>query len=425
MLIRNTIIYVLLDVLSKASALIILPLVTKNLSVIDYGIYRVINEFSMLVIMFSTFGIGSAIVRYNFDRLNIKRIYSLGYFTSIMSNFISIIFLVFLNFKYDLDFIVNTVFLLFTFLNIFNSYARIYFTVNQKLKEFSIIKSFELCIFFVSVVSLDYFMYLNIHTLLISMLLMSLINTLLSFMYAKDIMNFKYANSFIHALKKIKTFAFNSYFNSIVRYLNTNSEKFFFLIILTPTKFGLYALATTIGAIVRTAGTAIFLSFGPIYYQNNKDGDKFKNKKIYFLFFLVSPILFIIFLLIVKFSWPYFIDSSFNDSLELVSLISLLYVFEIYYGLSEYYYLQKKDTKFLLKYEFLFFLIYIFTFLFLYFIPNISLTKILLVLNLISIVKLFGIIVRDKKHDLYSLLLIIFINITVILFITYEFGGLA
>ncbi|MBT5491844.1 lipopolysaccharide biosynthesis protein, partial [bacterium] len=417
--IRNTIIYVTLDTITKASALIILPLVTKNISVEDYGIYKIIMEISILVVMFSTFGIGSSIARYNFDKINIKRLYTLGYLTTLLSVPLSIFFLVGLNFKYDIDMVISFIFVGIVFLSIFNSYTRVYFTINKKIKEFSIVKIFELSVFFITVILLDYFDYLSLYTLLISMFMMMFVNTVFSYNYAKDIINMSYKRSFYYSFKKVKRFSLDSYFNGIVKYLNSNLEKFFFVLFLSATQFGIYALAMTIGSIVRTSGTALFLSFAPVYYENHKHERSNKNIQIYKLLFLIAPILFILFLYIVKFLWNYIVDSSYNEAYQYVAVIGFLYILEIYYGLAQYHYFQIKNTKFLLNFEAVFLCIYIFTLTIVYFFSSLDLKNILYILVAISFIKLLVLVLKDKSHDMYKILWLILINVVVLFFISH------
>ncbi|WP_108063729.1 MATE family efflux transporter [Poseidonibacter lekithochrous] len=418
MLVRNTIIYVILDIITKASALIILPLVTKNLSVENYGIYKIIMEMSILVVMISTFGIGSSISRYNFDKINMKRLYLIGYITSFLSIPFSIVFLSVLSFKYDIDIFISLIFSGIVFFTVFNSYTRIYFTINKKIKEFAIIKVFELSIFFISIALLDYFNYLNLYTLLISICGMIFTNTVLSYHYAKEIMNFFYKKSFYLAFKKIKTFSINSYYNGIIKYLNSNLEKFFFVIFLSGTQFGVYALAMTIGSIVRTSGSALFLSFAPIYYENNRQKRIDKNMKIYKLLFLLAPILYILFLYIVKFAWSYIIDNSYSNAYQYVSVLAFLYILEIYYGLAQYYYFQIKNTKFLLNFEIMFFCVYILTLLLVYFLIDLNLENILYLLVFISFIKFILLISKDRCHDMYKMIWLIILNILVLFLIS-------
>lgn len=418
MLIRNTIIYVILDIITKASALIILPLVTKNLSVEDYGIYKIIMELSMLIVMLSTFGIGPSIVRYNFDKLNIKRLYSLGYATTFLSVPFSVLLLILLNFKYNIDIAMSFIFVGMIFFSIFNSYTRVYFTINKKIKEFSIVKVFELSIFFITVILLDYFGDLNLYTLLMAMFMMMITNTVFSYYYAKDIINLSYRKSFFQSFKKVKRFSIDSYFNGIVKYLNLNIEKFFFVFFLSTTQFGIYALAMTIGSIVKTAGTALFLSFAPVYYENHKIEKANKNIQIYKILFLLAPVLFVLFLYIVKFAWNYIVDSAYYEAYQYVSVIAFLYILEIYYGLAQYHYFQIKNTKFLLNFEVVFFCIYIFTLAIVYFFTNLDLTSILYLLVCVSFIKLLVLILKDKSHDMYKILWLIVTNGVMLFFIS-------
>lgn len=419
MLVRNTIIYVILDILTKASALIVLPLVTKNLSVEYYGIYKIIMELSMLIVMLSTFGIGSSIARYSFDKLNIKRLYSLGYATTLLSLPLGILFLIGISFKYNIDMVMSFIFIGIVFFSIFNSYTRVYFTINKKIKEFSIVKVFELSVFFITVILLDYFGHLNLYTLLMAMFMMMITNTVFSYYYARDIINLSYRRSFFQSFKKVKRFSIDSYFNGIVKYLNSNLEKFFFVFFLSTTQFGIYALAMTIGSIIRTSGTALFLSFAPVYYENHKHEKANKNIQIYKILFLIAPVLFVLFLYIVKFAWNYIVDSAYYEAYQYVSVIAFLYILEIYYGLAQYHYFQIKNTKFLLNFEVVFFCIYIFTLAIVYFFTNLDLTTILYLLVLVSLVKFLILILKDKKHDMYKMIWLIVINVVILFFISH------
>ncbi len=419
MLVRNTIIYAILDILTKASALIILPLVTKNLLVENYGIYKIIMEISILVVMLSTFGIGSSIARYNFDKINIKRLYSLGYATTFLSVPLSVLFLIALSFKYNIDLLMSSIFIGMVFFSIFNSYTRVYFTINKKIKAFSIVKVFELSVFFITIILLDHFGSLNLYTLLMAMFMMMLTNTVFSYFYARDIINLSYRRSFFQSFKKVKRFSIDSYFNGIVKYLNSNLEKFFFVFFLSATQFGIYALAMTIGSIVRTSGTALFLSFAPIYYENHKHKRFNKNIQIYKMLFIVAPVLFILFLYIVKFAWHYVVNSAYNDAYEYVSIIALLYVLEIYYGLAQYHYFQIKNTKFLLNFELAFFVIYLFILSIVYFFVNLDLSIILYLLVVVSLAKFLILITKDKNHDMYKIIWLIIINVVILFFISY------
>lgn len=419
MLVRNTIIYVVLDIITKASALIILPLVTKNLSVENYGIYKIIMEISILVVMLSTFGIGSSIARYNFGKINIKRLYSLGYATTFLSVPLSILFLIGLSFKYNIDVLMSSIFIGMVFFSIFNSYTRVYFTINKKIKEFSIVKVFELSVFFITVILLDYFGGLSLYTLLMAMFVMMITNTVFSYYYAKDIINLSYRKSFFRSFKKVKRFSIDSYFNGIVKYLNSNLEKFFFVFFLSTTQFGIYALAMTIGSIIRTSGTALFLSFAPVYYENHKYERSNTNIQIYKMLFIMAPVLFILFLYVVKFVWNYIVDSLYNDAYQYVSMIALLYILEIYYGLAQYHYFQIKNTKFLLNFETTFFGIYVVFLSIVYFFTNLNLATILYLLVLVSLVKLLILILKDKKHDMYKMIWLIVINVVILFFISH------
>nr|WP_249371354.1 oligosaccharide flippase family protein [Vibrio sp. 2-2(8)] len=399
-MIRNTIIYVFLDVLSKASALIILPLVTKSLSVESYGSYKFIMEFSIFVVMISTLGIGSSIARYNFDKLNIKRVYTLGYATSLISIPISLILLAFINYKHNISFSIGFMFTAISFLTMFNSYSRQFFTINKKIKEFSIIKVVELVVFFLSIVAFYYFGMLNIYSLLFSMLMMVTANTVLSLSYASEIINFDYAGSFISVFSKIRKFSIDSYISGVVKYLNLNLEKIFFAFYLTGTGFGIYALAVTIGTVVRTVGVALFLSFAPTYYENHRQGDCVGNQRIFKSLFFLAPILYFVFIILVELGWKYIIDGEYYESKKYVSVISLIYTLEIYYGLTQYYWFQIKNTEFLLKYEVLFFTLYSLCLGSIFVVNTLDLMSILYFIASLTTSKIFILVFYNKDHEL-------------------------
>ena len=66
-MIKNSYVFFLVDLLNKISAFILIPILTKSLSVSDYGLYSLILPISVGIVVISSLGFSSTFARYSYD----------------------------------------------------------------------------------------------------------------------------------------------------------------------------------------------------------------------------------------------------------------------------------------------------------------------------------------------------------------------
>ena len=64
---KNSYLFFLIDLLNKVSAFFILPILTKSLSVSDYGLYSLIMPISIGIVVISSLGFDSTYSRFSYD----------------------------------------------------------------------------------------------------------------------------------------------------------------------------------------------------------------------------------------------------------------------------------------------------------------------------------------------------------------------
>jgi O-antigen/teichoic acid export membrane protein len=353
-MIKNSSIFFLVDVLSKISAIILIPILTKALSVDDYGLYSLILPISIGIVVISSLGFSSTFSRYSFDTAFDQKslLHSFLTITTVSGIIVSVVVSIILVITKTFDTIDSIYICIIGLLISMSSYPRTYFIVEKEKIKFAIYVITQLVVWFLGVYIVWVFYVISVNILLMVMIISYLISTIVAYyLYNNKILifdEFKFRKRYILATHRYRT---SMYGVSLVNFGYQYIDKFLVMTLLSSKFLGLYSLAFAISSVVRSAGVSLQFSLMPDFYKYLDSSDYIKiNKTIKKLALLAIP-LYLLFQVTIYFIWPYFVDIKFVSSIELIPLLSVAFIIDAFSLFNINFLTYKKESNRILKIE--------------------------------------------------------------------------
>lgn len=294
-----------MNIVSKALLIpvsfISVPILTKNLSLEDYGLWGLTISAVSVIIPFSGLGLSSALSRFgpSSDNFELKRSFStlllFKFFTQV---FFGILLLLFSDFISELFFEGNSFLIVFiSILMLVTSIEPLFKRILKVKRKIIHLSSYEIWNgYFTIVIYLIVFSITSsLYTLLVSYILLKIINILiLSFTIRKSI-SVKFWDKDI--IKKYSSYGGFTAVSSICFWLINLSDRFILSYFSSSESVGVYTAAYSIGNIPRTISAAItfifLVSLSKLYDQKQiYEVQKILSNGYLLFLFLILPICF-------------------------------------------------------------------------------------------------------------------------------------
>ena len=349
---KNTFIYTFLQIFNKGVSFLLLPILTYYLSPIDYGI---ISNFNVLLGVFAIFisiSVPGAITINFFKLRNNEQIaYYLGNsFIVLFINFIVVCSLVFffkklnmINIKFTYFWI--SIILITAFFEILSQIFLIIFRNLEKAKIFAIFEiSKTLLNIFITLILVIYF---NLHWvgrvsgIIFANILFGVIS--LYILYKINFFKIKIMKKYIIDIYK---FGLSLLPHNIALWLRTSIDIILITNLINVSSAGIYSFGYTFGAMIGIIAHSFNNAFVPYLYKKLEEknfNENLKIIKITYLYFILILIFAILYSLLLYFSFPYFINSNFLESRNIIIWIALAYAFNgMYLMVVNYIFYEKK-----------------------------------------------------------------------------------
>lgn len=354
MLIKNSVLYSLGNIVSKAFAFILLPLYTAYLNPSDFGVVNSMQVFSSLIAVIFSFGLERSIYRlyYDYPTDTEKRDFIGTIIISMVLISSIIMFSLFLGNKLITKMFRTIEFypfysfaILSSYFSIFEIVPKIIYQVNQKASKFLVISLLQLVINTSTTVWFVVFLKQGA----IGMLKGALIGHLLTLPIFLFI-SIKNMNIIVRKviLKKSLLFSLPMIPGLLSSWVYNLSDRVFIEHYYSNYEVGIYSLGYKIGQVVQLFSGAILMAYNPFFYKlaNSQDQEDAKNV----LFSINKKI--IILMLILGFICSFFskdiillfFDVKYNQSYKIIPLIILGYFFIQLISLQNLSFYQEKKT---------------------------------------------------------------------------------
>lgn len=399
---KNSYLFFLIDLLNKVSAFFILPILTKSLSVSDYGLYSLIMPISIGIVVISSLGFDSTYSRFSYDtNINQKSLFQTFFtITTSLALIFSLLVVFFLIISNTFNFIDSFYISIISLLISMVAFPRAYFIIKKKSIKFTIYSISQIITWLSGVLLLWKFNSISLSNVLTVLLFSYLSSTLIAYyLFNKLVPIFKKYNfKKIHIIET-NSFRLPMYGVTLVTFGYMYIDKFLVMGLLSAKSLGIYAIAFTLASIIRSVGVSIQFSIKPDFYNYLDLEDYISiNKSIKILIFASIP-LYIIFQLLVSFFWQILIDFKFYEGLKLLPLLSVAFIIDIFSQINFNFLTYKKDSNRIFKIESLVLTIQLLTYSFTLYYFNLQ--TLMLAMILISILKFIIVLcVISRKYNI-------------------------
>jgi len=355
MIVKNSIIFIIFELVNKSIPFLLLPILTRYLTPDDYGI---IASFTALVAFISIFlGLsGHGAVDANFFRLDKNK----------LGIYISNVLLVLL----------STTFIVLVFILIFSNFIETKLAISFEWQIFAVIVSFgqfitliNLSLWVLEQKPLQYGTYQFLQTITLALISISLIvgfsykwegqvlatiigTLLFSFislivLYKRGYLSLKVNKSYINDLL---TFGMPLVPHQLGAWLRSQGDKIIIVTFLGTSSTGLFAVGYQMGMIMSILMSSLTKALYPILFNYLSKNLSFEEKKKLVIFsygiFLGIFLIGILCIVILEYLYPYFLGKNFQSSIYLTKLIVISFIFEgMYYCIVGYIFYFKKTVK--------------------------------------------------------------------------------
>lgn len=355
MIVKNSIIFIIFELVNKSIPFLLLPILTRYLTPDDYGI---IASFTALVAFISIFlGLsGHGAVDANFFRLDKNK----------LGIYISNVLLVLL----------STAFIVLVFILIFSNFIETKLAISFEWQIFVVIVSFgqfitliNLSLWVLEQKPLQYGTYQFLQTITLALISISLIvgfsykwegqvlatiigTLLFSFislivLYKRGYLSLKVNKSYIN---DFLTFGMPLVPHQLGAWLRSQGDKIIIVTFLGTSSTGLFAVGYQMGMIMSILMSSLTKALYPILFNYLSKNLSFEEKKKLVIFsygiFLGIFLIGILCIVILEYLYPYFLGKNFQSSIYLTKLIVISFIFEgMYYCIVGYIFYFKKTAK--------------------------------------------------------------------------------
>lgn len=399
---KNTYIFFLIDLLNKISAFLILPILTKSLTVSEYGSYSLVMPISIAIVVISSLGFDSTYSRFSFDvSINQKALFHT--FFTITTSFVivfSLIAMFFMIKTNTFNFVESLYISIISLLVSIVAFPRTYFITKKDSTKFAIYSITQLILWLSGVLLLWKFDEISVNNILIVLCFSYLSSTLVAYYLFNNLVPIFTSFNFkkLHIITT-QSYRVPMYGVTLVTFGYMYIDKFLVMGLLNAESLGIYAIAISVASVIRSVGVSMQFSIMPDFYNYLDLEDYISiNKSIKILIFASIP-LYIIFQLLVSVIWPLVIDVKFNEALSLLPMLSIVFVIDIFSLININFLTHKKESNRIFKIESLVLTIQFLTYsLTLYYF---NLQELILSMFLISLLKLIIILnIVDRKYNI-------------------------
>ncbi|WP_141053996.1 lipopolysaccharide biosynthesis protein [Aliarcobacter cryaerophilus] len=355
MIIRNSLVFILFELINKAIPFLLLPILTRFLTPYDYGIIASFMAFiSFLAIFIGLSGHGA--IDANFFRLEKNR---LGIYIANVLIILLITTLLSLLFVFVFsDMIENKLYIsvewqilavivaLGQFITLINLSL---WVIEQKPLQFGLYQFLQtILITAISIILIVGYSY-NWEGQLIGIITGTLVLSFVSLivLYKRGYLNLKIDKL---DMKDFLKFGIPMVPHQLSGWLRTQGDKFIIISILGSSATGLFAVGQQMGLLMAILMGALNKALYPILFKflsNDMTKDS-KNKlvKFSYLLFLGIALMGVVLILLLELLYPYFLGNTFQDSLILTQLIVFGFMLEgFYYVVVNYIFYFKKTSS--------------------------------------------------------------------------------
>ena len=286
------------NVLIGLSSIILLPILVKHISIIDYGVYVQIYVTTNLVPTFATLGLSYAMVRYLSTIKDKKELqegfYSITLLTAAVSLIVSLIFFIFstqISIIFNNDIYVTKVVSIIIFVSCLNYLIMNYFRAIQKIKKYSLFLLGSSYIKFIIIAYLAVSNY-GILGITIGYLLGELL--LFFIMFTFILIDIGFAIPKFKNIKEYISLSYPTIPGNLSRWILNSSDRFIIGIFLGSAAVGYYSPSYTLGNVIfmiSSPFTYMLLSELPQHFDKNRIDDvkSYINKSIKYFLLLAIP----------------------------------------------------------------------------------------------------------------------------------------
>lgn len=338
MLDKEKIIYFILDVSNKALPFLMVPYITSNVSLSDYGYIELFTSLYVVMGFFVSFGFEGWLTSNYFKKpeIEIKRtIISYICFSFIVSFIIFIILIIISPILSTAIFIAFTnamLFLVTTLLRLKNKFSLsgVILFLNSSLNILFMVILFNL-------ISASY------HIRVLSFFSASLISILVIF----SILN-KYIKPYpkkinFHEFSPVILFCLPICISMTSSWLKGNVDKFYITSLLSSSELAIYALAFQVSSVINVLSVTINKIFQPTFFKKMHDNLFDKKQIIYLLFslFIMSSI----YSLFVYFFFDYVFDSRYYPSKQYIFPLTISFLLSAFVMILNNYFFYYSLTR--------------------------------------------------------------------------------
>jgi len=274
-ILKDTAIYGIAGGLSKFLALLTLPIIVKNISTADFGIWNLLTLIGSIISSVLIFGMDSSVVRYYYDSESLehkKNVFSQGLFFqlilflcfAVFGFFIPELFLSFVNVDNSYS---NDLLLVFLWIpaNILTQYFQNWFKWTFQRIQFLLLSA-GLAVLNLSILYYGYRTnFLNLKTVLLINTISCWIFALLGLWWCRNYLRFRIDKIL---MKKLAIFGFPMMLVMLVGMLSSSLDRLFLAQNLSPENLGIYSLSQKLSIIMLVVVAAFQIAFGPFLFSN-------------------------------------------------------------------------------------------------------------------------------------------------------------
>jgi O-antigen/teichoic acid export membrane protein len=356
-MIKSSAVYFLIDLIGKLSAFLLIPILTKSLSVSDYGLYSLILPIAAGLVTLSSLGFDSTFARFSYQKIYKPSIVFITFSSittlSLLAFSVFVVSILVTTNTFDLF---NSILIVLVGLLIsINSYPRTFFIIKKDKKYFSIYMLSQLVTWFFGIIFLWKFYIITITTILFMLLLSYIISNIFSFyLYNKKYAIFNKLKFSTKYLKLTEKYRWPMYYSALVSFTYFFLDKFLILTVLDVESLGIFALSATIAGLVRSIGVSIQFAFQPEFYDKMDRNEYLNiNKSIVNLIY-ASIASYVVFIFMLNVIWEWAIDERFNLSFDYILILTVAFIFETFYNLNTNFLSYKKESNVIFKLNLIF-----------------------------------------------------------------------
>lgn len=350
-LIKSFSIYTIAQVINAAIPFLILPVMTTYLTPSDYGIISMITTVNAFLVPFVTMKLDTAVVRRYYYKDDDIAKYIGNCIIIVLSLFASVNVAFLLTTKFlvrltSIPYYVLWIIPLFSLCSFFKSIVLYYWQVNNKPLYFGLLSiistALELSISLTLIINLG----LNWKGRAIGLFLTAFLVALFAIFYltSKGMIKIKIEREMIkHAIR----FGSGLVPAAIGSTMITMSDRFFINTLISVGETGLYSVACSFASIMSFVTVSFCNAFIPWMFENlSKKTDEANRRivKISYLYMIGIFFIGVVLFFIIRVVFPFFVNSSFNDSFKFIPWLLLGNVFYGCYLLMINYILYSEKT---------------------------------------------------------------------------------